>query len=464
MVFSTLRSAALFLFALVLAWVAPTAAQGFPPDGELLALIQERVEGGGATGIVLGVREADGTHRIVAFGDPGPGALPLGPESVFEIGSITKVFTGILLAEMAGRGEVALEDPIGIHLPPEVRVPSRNEQQIRLVDLSMHRSGLPRLPANFSPSDATNPYADYTVNQLYEFLSEHELTRDIGAEFEYSNLGTGLLGHILAGVNGTDWETLVKDRILEPLGMEMSGIQLTPEMKAHLALGHNGRDEVVPNWDLPTLAGAGALRSNALDMLAFLDANLGEPGSSLEQAMRASHEARMTAGQGAMIGLNWITRTGGERTIVWHNGGTGGYRTFIGLDPDRELGVVVLTNSNEGSDDIGFHLLDPSLPLAEPAAPPVERTEIEVDPDILQEYVGVYQLAPGVEITVTLGESGLAAQVTGQPSAPIFPESESEFFYKIVDAQITFVRDEGGRVTLLVLRQSGREITAERVR
>ena len=250
MVSPTLRVAVLLLPALILARPTPGAAQDFPPDADLLALIQDRVESGGATGIVLGVREADGSHRIVAFGEPGPGALPLGPESVFEIGSITKVFTGIILAEMAGRGEVSLEDPIGIHLPAEVTVPSRNGREIRLVDLSMHRSGLPRLPGNFSPADATNPYADYTVAQLYEFLSEHELTRDIGAEFEYSNLGTGLLGHTLAEVNGTDWETLVKERVLGPLGMDMSGIQLTPEMRIQLALGHNGRDEVVANWDL----------------------------------------------------------------------------------------------------------------------------------------------------------------------------------------------------------------------
>ena len=443
--------------------LAKGGGQVFPPDADLLALIQERVERGGATGIVLGVREADGTHRFVSFGDPGPGALPLGQKSVFEIGSISKVFTGVLLAEMAGRGEVSLDDPVQEYLPPGVEMPSRNGRQIRLVDLSMHSSGLPRLPGNFSPADATNPYADFTVAQLYEFLSGYELTRDIGAGFEYSNLGTGLLGHVLATVRGSDYETLVKETVLGPLGMEMSGITLTPDMKTHLALGHNGRDEVVPNWDLPTLAGAGALRSNAEDMLAFLDANVGTPAGSLEEAMRMSHEPRFSAGEGAMIGLNWITRTDTERTIVWHNGGTGGYRTFIGFDPEREVGVVVLTNSNEGSDDIGFHLLDPSVPLVDPPPPPVERTEIEVSPHILEDYVGVYELAPEVQITVSLRQGRLEARVTGQPSAPIYPETESDYFYKVVDAQITFVRDGEGRVVELVLHQNGRDATAKKV-
>ena len=229
--------------------------------------------------------------------------------------------------------------------------------------------------------------------------------------------------------------------------MDMSGVTLTPDMKTNLALGHNGRDEVVPNWDLPTLAGAGALRSNAEDMLAFLDANVGAPVGSLEEAMRVSHEPRAPAGEGAMIGLNWITRTGGERSIVWHNGGTGGYRTFIGFDPEREVGVVVLTNSSEGSDDIGFHLLDPSVPLIDPPPPPEERTEIEVRSEILQDYVGVYELAPGVQVIVSLGQGGLEVRLTGQPSAPIYPETESDFFYKVVDAQITFVRDGEGRVS-----------------
>jgi len=438
-------------------------SQAFPPDSEVQSLIQSRVEAGGATGIVLGLREADGTHRFFAYGDAGSGAEPLGPKSVFEIGSITKVFTGILLAEMAARGEVALEDPVQNHLPDGVTVPSRNGQQIRLVDLSMHRSGLPRLPGNFSPADASNPYADYSVGQMYEFLSSYELPRDVGAEFEYSNLGTGLLGHVLALVRGSDWESLAKERVLEPLFMEMSGVTLTPEMSEFLALGHNARGETVPNWDLPTLAGAGALRSTAEDMLVFLDANLGTPSGPLQEAMRRSHEPRMDAGGDMEIGLNWITRTTENQKTVWHNGGTGGYRTFVGFDPDREVGVVVLTNSNQGADDIGFHLLNPSLPLAEPAPPPEERAEIVVAAEVMEDYVGVYELSPQFRFTVTLEDGGLFAQATGQPKAQIFPESETEFFYKIVDAQITFVRDETGEVTELVLHQGGQIARAKKV-
>jgi len=456
---------ALILFSLLsLALPVQGTAQAFPPDADLLALIQGRVEEGRATGIVLGVTEADGTHRIVAFGDPGPGALPLGPKSIFEIGSITKVFTGILLADMAARGEVAIDDPVQAHAHPGVTIPSEGGQPIRLVDLSTHRSGLPRLPDNMDPEDATNPYADYTVELLHEFLSGHTLRRDVGVEFEYSNLGTGFLGHVLANVNGSDWESLVKERILETLGMGMSGIALSPDMEEYLALGHNQAGDVVPTWDLPTFAGAGALRSNAEDMLAFLDANIGEPTTPLEEAMRVSHEPRMPAGPGMMIGLNWITRTTEDRTIVWHNGGTGGYRTFTGFHPEREIGVVVLTNSGQSADDIGFHLLDSSLPLAEPPPPPVERNEIEVSPEILDAYVGVYELTPEFLITVTLEEAGLQIQATGQPKIPIFAESETEFFLKMVNAQITFVRSDEGGVIELILHQGGADQTARKVK
>src|SRR5690606_25285669 len=154
----------------------------------------------------------------------------------------------------------------------------------------------PRLPGNMSPAVATNPYADYTVEQMYAFLSGYQLTRDVGSQYEYSNLGGGLLGHVLAPAAGTTYDRLVRARILGPLGMGMTGIALEGEMLKWMAVGHNQQRAPVPLWDLPTLAGAGALRSNLVDMLRFLDANLGPPASALERAMRASHVVRASAG------------------------------------------------------------------------------------------------------------------------------------------------------------------------
>ena len=150
----------------------------------------------------------------------GPDAQPLGERSVFEIGSITKVFTAILLADMVAKGEVAFDDPVAKFLPEgEVTMPTRGGKEITLLDLPTHRSALPRMPDDFAPADATNPFADYTVEQMYEFLSNHELRRDIGAEAEYSHLGVGLLDHVLARVNGSSYEELVRERILDPLGI-----------------------------------------------------------------------------------------------------------------------------------------------------------------------------------------------------------------------------------------------------
>jgi CubicO group peptidase (beta-lactamase class C family) len=345
---------------------APLAAQHFPTDAEIQTLLDARVEAGGAVGVAVGLIEADGTVRTFHAGSAGEGTRPLDSSTVFEIGSISKVFTGTLLADMARRGEVALDDPVQDYLPDGVTIPSRGGVQITLQDLSTHRSGLPRLPLNLRPADLSNPYADYTPKMMYDFLSGYELRRDVDAQFEYSNLGTGLLGFVLARHLGMDYETLLRSRILGPLGMDASGIALTPGMEAAMARGHNPAGAIVPLWDLPTLAGAGAIRSTIDDMVRFLDANLGEPTTELERAMRAAHEPRADATGGQRIGLNWLTRTDGQSRVVWHNGGTAGFRTFAGFDPDAGVGAVVLTNSGIGADDIGFHLLNPAIPLAQP--------------------------------------------------------------------------------------------------
>jgi len=440
----------------------PLSAQHFPDDALVDSIIQGRVEEGRGTGIVLGLLEADGTHRIYAVGDAGPGARPLGPKSVFEIGSISKAFTGILLADMSMRGEVKLDDPAQSYLPDGVTMPSRPGQTITLEHLSTHRSALPRMPSNMRPADPSNPYADYTPQQMYSFLSDHELTRDVGELYEYSNLGTGLLGHVLALRFGADYESLVRDRILEPLGMNMTGIVLHGDMLGWLAKGHGQNGNVVSNWDIPTFAGAGALHSNIEDMLTFLEANVGEPTGDLEAAMRLSHEEHQTASGNMSVGLNWHILNVGDDRIVWHNGGTGGYRTFIGFDPDRQVGAVVLTNSAHSADDIGFHLVNRTVPLSQPPGP--EPTEVEVSRESLDAYVGVYQLAPEFHIAITLEADGLHLQATGQPKFPIFAESESKFFLRVVDAQVTFVRDAAGEVNALILHQGGQNQRAEKIR
>ena len=343
----------------------PNDPSGFPSDAEVLAIIKRRVDDKRSAGIVVGMLEPSGRTRILAYGDAGPGQPPLDGNSVFEIGSISKVFTSTVLAELVQEARVSLDDPVQKYLPSTVRIPTRNGKQITLGMLSVQNSGLPRMPTNFAPRDPTNPYADYSVAQMYEFLSGYELTRDPGESFEYSNLGVGLLGHALSLREGKSYEEMQRERVWRPLHMDNTAITFTPWMRQHLALGHDQSGAVAANWDIPTLAGAGAIRSTTLDMLKFIDANLHPERGPLEKAMDFAHQARGLAGRSSMtIGLNWIIMHVGADSIVWHNGGTGGYRTFAGFDPAHRTGVVIMTNTTgEGADDIGMHLLNKNVPL-----------------------------------------------------------------------------------------------------
>jgi serine-type D-Ala-D-Ala carboxypeptidase/endopeptidase len=442
------------------------AAAPFPPDSAVLAIIRQRVEEKRSAGIVVGLLDPDGSTRVVAYGDPGPGQPPLDGNSVFEIGSISKVFTATVLADLAQQGKVRLDDPVQKYLPAGVRMPSRDGEQITLLNLSEQNSGLPRMPDNFHPADPSNPYADYTVQDLWDFLSHYTLTRDPGAQFEYSNLGVGLLGQALSRATGMSYEAMERRIVWGPLGMEHTAVTFTPWMRAHLALGHDEQGKVVPNWDLPTLAGAGAIRSTTDDMLAFLAANLHPERGPLERAMAFAHEERASGGSPNMrIGLNWFSLNAGPDTIVWHNGGTGGYRTFIGFIASKKIGVVVMTNSGgTGADDIGFHLLDPVIPLAPRPEPEKPHTAIALPASAMAPFVGRYEIAPTFMLDVTLDGDSLFAQATGQSRIRLWPESPTGFFIKEVNAQIRFVRDSAGAVTALVLHQNGVDQTAKKIR
>lgn len=221
-------------------FLGPTTAgaQHFPPQEEVEVMLRYLVEDGMAVGIVVGFLEADGSTRVVSYGSPGPDALPLGPSSLFETGSIGKTFTATLLADMVIKGEVELEDPLSRLLPEAVRVPSLRGKEITLLDLAMHRSGLPKVADNHRPADPEDPYADYTVETMYEYLSSYELRREPGAEFEYSNLGFQLLGHALARAAKVSYADLLQGRILAPLNMTATSPEPEVERTERMAQGH----------------------------------------------------------------------------------------------------------------------------------------------------------------------------------------------------------------------------------
>jgi serine-type D-Ala-D-Ala carboxypeptidase/endopeptidase len=435
-----------------------------PADADIRQVLVQRIDKDKqGVGIVVGVIDAK-RRRVISYGSLEKGdKRPLDGDTLFEIGSITKVFTSLLLADRAQRGEVRLDDPIAKYVPSSAKIPQRDGRQITLVDLATHTSGLPRMPANFNPKDPANPYLDYSVDQLYTFLSSYELTRDVGAKFVYSNLGFGLLGLGLARRNGTDYEALVETRICEPLGMNSTRITLTPEMEQRLAAGHSSDLVTVSRWDIPALAGAGALRSSANDMLKFLAAAMGYSHSGLAPAFKAMLSVKRPTGQAFIdSALGWVIDTRGGGEIIWKNGGTGGYRTFIGYSPRTGVGIVALSNASTGAgtDDIGLHLLDARYPLDVPEGSPREAT---VSANVSDGYVGRYKLGPTSVVTITREGDQLYAELTGQPRAAIYAKDEREFFYKIVDAQISFQADAQGHTTALVLHQGGRDQTAGRI-
>lgn len=449
------------------AQTAAAAAWTVPDDAAIAKILAERIEvQKQGVGIVVGVVDAKGrrivSHGALAKGDP----RRLDGDTVFEIGSITKVFTSLVLSDMVLKGEVKLDDPVQKYLPNAVRVPERGGRQITLLDLATQSSGLPRMPANFTPKDGANPYADYTPEQLWQSLNGYSLPRDIGAKYEYSNLGVGLLGQALTRRAGVDYETLIRTRVASPLGMKDTVVALTPALQARLARGHTATGEPAANWDLPTLAGAGALRSTTNDMLTFLAAELGFKTTPLKAAMDAQLTPRRPGpGPNVEVALGWHITKPPAGEVIWHNGGTGGYRTFFGFDPKARVGVVVLTNmaNTIGGDDIGFHLLT-GRPLAalKPPAPP--RVAISLPPEQLAGLVGVYRFEPSsATLTVTQDGGRLFAQLTGQAPYEVFPESATNFFWRVVDAQVTFAREPDGRARALTLHQNGRDQQAVRI-
>ncbi|HEY2516411.1 MAG TPA: serine hydrolase domain-containing protein, partial [Polyangiaceae bacterium] len=298
-----------------------------------------------ATGVGISIGAySHGARRVLSYG-------AVKADSVFEIGSISKTFTGLLLAQMAEQKKVQLDEPVRALLPAGTVAAPASGAEITLLDLSAQRSGLPRLPDNMKMSDKTNPYADYDAKALYAFVGSHGVARPEKPEFGYSNLGVGLLGQALADRAGTSYEALLKKEITGPLGMRDTAITLSPALQQRFAPGHDTDLKPAHAWDITALAGAGAIRSTAADMLVYLEAQLHPDhlpasaratpeGKTLPAAIAASHEVRDKAGEGMHIALNWLKVD--ETGTYWHNGGTGGYTAVALFNPEKDFAVVVL--------------------------------------------------------------------------------------------------------------------------
>jgi CubicO group peptidase (beta-lactamase class C family) len=445
----------LVLWAVLAAAAQTVWAVQLRSDADIRRILTERLKGfEQRVSIVVGTIGPEG-RRVVAHGAMGMAdSRPVNGDTLYEIGSITKVFTSLILADAVERGEVALDDPVAKYLPGTVKVPQRDGKQITLYDLSTHRSGLPRMPLNFVPQDPLNPYPDYPVARLYEFLSSYELTRDIGAQYEYSNLGAGLLLHALARRAGMDVESLLRERVFRPLGMTSTAVSLSPALKSRMSTPHTSVFLLVPTprWDFTdAFAGAGALRSSANDLLTFLAANMGYTRTSLSAAMARMLAVRRDATDSFKIGLAWRfepQKDGME--IVWHGGASYGSRTFTGFDPRSRTGVVVLSNYNSGSgiDDIGRHVLNPTALIdTGTAVRPKDRMVSEVPADLLDAYAGRYRFSDTEVWTVRRDGARFFVKRPAEPEFEIFPEGDfakgsDDFFSKTADALFTFDFDK----------------------
>jgi CubicO group peptidase (beta-lactamase class C family) len=411
------------------------------------------VKTGWCEGLVVGVLDEHGP-RTFGYGrlsETNP-ATPDG-NTFFEIGSMTKAFTGTLLADAASRGEVTLDDPLQQYLPASVKLKlSKSGKAITLAHLASHTSGLPRMPTNLHPANPNNPYADYTAERMYAFLRDFTPSREPGAEYEYSNLGMGLLGHALARRAGKPYEQLLRDRVLAPLKMTDTRIVLDAAARSRLASGYSVDGEPLPNWDWDALVACGGIRSTASDLLKFLAANM-DPASPIGKAAMLARKPRAKAMPGNEVGLGWhLARNG---SLVWHNGQTGGYHSYAGFVPAKKVAVVVLSNTGTGLvDELGVKLIDELL--GNDVQPIALREPADVPSESLDRVVGRYVLTPFLSLEVTREGKKLFCRATGQDRFRIYPESETAFFYKVVDAQIEFKLDKPGkRAFMLTLHQNG---------
>jgi CubicO group peptidase (beta-lactamase class C family) len=322
-------------------------------------LAERAMRGGRRAGLVVGYLAGD-RRRVAGYGRLGGASGAPGATAIFEIGSITKVFTALLLADLATHGVVGLDDPLARYLPAPV--PASRGRAITLSDLASHAAGLPRNPKGTLRGwlrDRHNPYAGLSAEDVGAGLARTRLRRPPGQRVRYSNLGAGLLGQALAHAAGQPYEELVRERIGRPLAMPDTVITLSGEQAARLATGHTRRGAPVAPFELPGLAGAGALRSTAEDLLRFLRANLDPAGTPLAAPLERIQRPRLRSGRRAAVGLGWhIVRSparSGE--MLWHNGGTGGFRSFVAAVRDTGTAVVVLSNTARWVDPLGLRLV-----------------------------------------------------------------------------------------------------------
>ncbi len=469
--------------AVLLCALASAVAQAQPSDAQIKEILTQRIDvDKQAVGLAAVIVNGEQV-RIVTHGFQGlDKAAPITADTLFEVGSITKTFTALLLADMVVNGELKLDDPVEKWLPQGLSVGVNGLKlrdytgaPIRLVDLATHRSGLPRLPDNMPNGTRADPYVDYREQQLLVYLKSRETlvetdagktTKKRDEAYAYSNLGFGLLGYVLARAANMPYDELLQKRVLTPLGLTSTYLDTPRSELARFSDGHyleKGTTlKQAKHWRFDVIAPAGALRMSAKDMGRYAQAASGAIDTPLKAAFTLAQK-RYREGMGPINpqGLAWILATINDRAIVTHDGATGGFSSTLWVEPERKSAVAVLSNTASRITDVGLHLMEPSIPLANLASMRAEA--VAVDAKSLEQFVGTYALNPNFSVTVRTRDGKLFAQATGQGEFELFAKSVSVFFARVTPLEIAFEEIKDGKAGRFLITQAGRTRPAQRV-
>ena len=438
--------------------VPPSIATDADPDGPhreaIAAQVAPYIEAEVASAMVVGVYDA-GRREIYGFGKGPDGKTAPDGKTLFELGAITKAYTGLLLADAIQRREVVFEQPVSDLVPPGITVPSKDGKKITLQFLALHSSGLPRVPPSLmSRGSAPDPYAGYGEDNLYDDLVHTVLDTAPGERIIYSNYGSGLLGFVLGRKIGGGYAAALSTRVLQPLDLKSTFVASPAAVQARRISGTTEDLKPAAPWTWDALAGAGALVSDARDQLALLDAEidagLGSHGT-LRAPMKLTQEAQLDH-QGDNEGVGWMIDSQGR---YWANGATGGFHCFLGFDPKTKRGVVVLAATATTLVD---HLADSLYRVLEgsPPEPPKFATAAQLVP-----FAGNYDLG-GSKVSIVVEGKRMYITGPGEPPHRLVPISDHEFWSEALQTVAVFER-EGDRVTRLIFAIGGRQIAAARI-
>lgn len=413
-------------------------------------VIQSRVRDSTFMGSVLVARDSD-TILNKGYGLANiEWQIPNSPATKFRLGSLTKQFTSVSILLLEERGKLSLDDHVKKYLPD---APS-SWDAITIFNLLTHTSGIFNYTAL---PDFTTTMADpLTPAQIIAKVRDRALDFEPGSKMSYSNSGYIVLGMIIEKVSGESYESFLRKNLFDPVGMKDSGYDSYKTVIAHRASGYARGPNGLANaayMDMSLPYAAGALYSTTEDLLRWEQALFGG------KVLKPASLQKMTTPNKGDYALGVVVREQDGHRVVQHNGGINGFNTFLAYYPDSHITIAVLGNVNGPAPDaigsaLGTLANGGSVQLTS------ERHEISVPAATLSAYVGTYEMMPSANLMVTLDGDHLMAQLSGQQKFQLFPESETRFFVKVVDAQVDFVKDASGAVTQAVLHQNGRDMKA----